>query len=135
MSCLTAATSYDIERFSRLVSYAPSRDAKGVAFKSGEELLAMALYDHWAWNSVQVHLYSSGPRYLFDKGFRNAVFEYPFVQGQRGVLITVTPEDATASLAISRAFGFKEIFRIRDGWKVGISMVVKEFRKENWKRR
>jgi hypothetical protein len=92
---------------------------------------AMVIYDGWTPNAVQVHVYSVGPRYLFDKHFLREVFWYPFVQCNKGKLFVVTPASSKESLAVSRALGFRETYRMKDGWDVGVDMVLKEMRKED----
>lgn len=128
---IEAASKEDIDYFAEQVSYDPSVRAKGVVWKDERDILAMCLYDHWAYNSVQVHIYSKGPKYLLDKTFLREIFGFPFIQAERGILYSVTPADQEASLAVSKALGFVEVIRLKDGWKPGIDWVVKEMRKEN----
>lgn len=128
---IVPATSDDIKFFSEVVHYDPSVKAKGVVYKMQRRIMAMVLYDHWAYNSAHVHIYSASPKALFDKKFIHEIFAYPFVTCDRGVLIATTPADQEASLAVSKALGFNEILRVKDGWKVGIDMIVKEMRREN----
>lgn len=91
---------------------------------------AMVIYDGWTPNSVQVHVYSRDPASLLRPDFIREIFHYPFVQANRRLLVSVTPAHAESSLALSRALGFKETYRIRDGWAESIDMVVKEMRRE-----
>lgn len=91
---------------------------------------AMVIYDAWTPNAVQVHIYSPGPKSLFRKDFINEIFKYPFEQCGKDLIYSVTPGNAEGSLAISRALGFRETYRMRNGWAVGIDMVVKEMRRE-----
>lgn len=94
---------------------------------------AMVVYDSWTHNAVQAHIYSTGPRFLMDPKFLREVFSYAFIQCEKGLVYTITPSDAEASLAVSKALGFTEVFRQKDGWKVGIDMVVKEMRRNECK--
>lgn len=87
---------------------------------------AMVVYDSWTPNAAQVHIYSSGPAHLLNRDFLQEVFTYGFVQCSKGKLFTITPSNAQDSLAVSKALGFREVFRQIDGWDVGIDMVVKE---------
>lgn len=87
---------------------------------------AMVIYDSWTPNAVQVHIYSTGPVHLLNRKFLEEVFWYPFVQCSKGKLFTITPANATESLALSRAIGFREVYRQIDGWDVGVDMIVKE---------
>lgn len=91
---------------------------------------AMVIYDGWTPAAVHVHIYSRGPQYLFRKDFLREVFGYPFIQCLLRKLIAVTPSFATDSLAVSRALGFREVYRINDGWDSGVDMIIKEMRRE-----
>lgn len=90
---------------------------------------AMVVYDSWTHNAVQAHIYSTGPRFLLDPTFLREVFSYAFEQCGKGLVYTITPSDADASLAVSKALGFKEVFRQKDGWKDGVDMILKEMRR------
>lgn len=92
---------------------------------------AMVIYDSWTHSAVQCHVYSKGPKYLFKKDFIHAIFAYPFLQCGKTLIYTVTPADSGASLSVSRALGFVESYRQKDGWDVGVDMIVKEMRLEN----
>lgn len=91
---------------------------------------AMVVYDGWTPSSVHVHIFSRGPYFLFRKDFLKEVFGYPFRECSLKKLIAVTPAFATDSLAISRALGFREVYRIVDGWDSGVDMIIKEMRRE-----
>lgn len=91
---------------------------------------AMVIYDGWTHNAVQVHIYSQGPAHLFRRDFLLEVFSYAFIQCGKGLVYTVTPDDADDSLAVSKALGFREVFRQKDGWAVGTDMIMKEMRRE-----
>lgn len=113
-----------------MVGYSASNDARGVVYKTvSASIAAMALYDHWTPNSVNVHIYSQNPKYLFDKEFTHAIFHYPFEQCQKGLLIGMTPSSHEASLAVSRYLGFREVYRLKDAWEPGVDIIIKEMRK------
>jgi len=91
---------------------------------------AMVVYDSWTPNACQVHIYSSGPRFLLNRGFLTEVFTYGFIQCDKGKLFTITPAHAEESLRVSEALGFRESYRQVDGWSVGVDMVYKEMRRD-----
>lgn len=93
---------------------------------------AMVIYDGWTPRAVQCHVYSHGPKFLFDSSFVRAMFQYPFIECDKKLLYTITPSNAE-SLAVSRALGFRESYRIKDAWDVGIDLVVKEMTREECK--
>lgn len=92
---------------------------------------AAALYDRWTHSAVEMHAYSKGPKYVFRPEFCKAMFEYPFIQQNKMLAFAVTPCDNTASIALARFLGFREVYRIRDGWEPGTDMVIQELRREN----
>lgn len=92
---------------------------------------AMAIYDRWTKTAVEMHAYSASPKYVFRPEFCRAMFEYPFVQQHKMLAFAVTPCDNIASIALARFLGFREVYRIRDGWDLGTDMVIQEIRREN----
>lgn len=91
---------------------------------------AMVIYDGWTPRAVQLHIFSYGPKFLLRRDFITAIFHYPFNEASKSILYTITPESADGSMALSRALGFREISRIKDGWDTGVDMVIKEMRRE-----
>jgi hypothetical protein len=124
---IRSATNEEISFIAGKISYGPSAGCKGVVF---DDLRAGCLYDHWTPNSSNVHIYSRSPRALLSFQFVKAIFSYPFEQARLGLLIGITPADNEASLSFSRAIGFREVHRIRDGWRDGVDLVIKEIRRE-----
>ncbi len=128
---IKAATYDEIEQASRAMGYNPSRCVKGIAILEEESLGACVLYDYWTLNSTQVHVYARSLKALFNAESLREIFRYPFVLGNRSVLVAVTPADQKGSLAVSSWLGFREKYRIKDGWARGIDMVLKELRRED----
>lgn len=128
---IRAATEEEIATYAKIMGYSPSRSAKGVAFLASESISALCLYDHWTHSAVQVHVYASDLRDLFNLDYLHEIFRYPFETGNCQVLVSATPADHKASLAVSAWLGFKEILQIADGWKPGVPMVVKQLRRED----
>lgn len=125
---IRAADIYECTAIAQKMGYDPSSQCKGIIF---DDLRAACLYDHWTPNSVNVHIYSNSPRDLMSPDFIQAIFSYPFEQAGLGLLIAITPADNTPSLTFSRALGFKDVCRLRDGWKIGVDLVVREMKKEH----
>lgn len=120
------AASYDeIVAVAAKLPYSVSPNCRGIRNDG-----AMVIYDGWTPNAVQVHVYSIGPRYLFNRNFLREIFRYPFCQCHKGKLFAVTPSDSTASLAVSKALGFREVYRMKDAWNIGVDMIVKEMTKD-----
>lgn len=130
---IRAATRNEIELVAMKLPYPASPAAKGVLLEENDILRAMVIYDSWTNTAVQAHIYSTGPAALFSREFLEEIFGYPFIQCGKSIVYTVTPGDSEASLAVSKFLGFKETYRMLDGWDRGVDMVVKEMRKENCK--
>lgn len=129
---IRAATKAEIEYICTKIDYAPSVRCNGIIINNDiSGIGAACIYDTWTHSAVQMHGYSTDPKYLFNPAFCRAMFEYPFVEQHKMLAFTVTPCDNTASIALARFLGFKEVYRIRDGWKPGTDMVIQELRREN----
>lgn len=129
---IRAATQEEIDTICDEIGYAPSKHSKGVILEDEEgQPGAAAIYDHWTHTAVQMHAWSKGPKYIFNPDFCREIFSYIFVQANMMLAFAVTPCDNSPSLALAKFLGFKEICRIRDGWKSGTDMVIQELRREN----
>jgi hypothetical protein len=119
----------EIDLITSEMHYDPSRKVNSVALLDSDTLIACALYDHWTYNSVNVHIWSKSPQVLYPL-YISEIFRYPFEVCSRGILLAVTPADNENSLKFSKALGFREVYRVKDGWKEGVDLVVKEMRRE-----
>jgi hypothetical protein len=109
-----------------------SADSKGmVAYRDGEIACAVA-FDHWSHNSVHIHT-AFVDLLPFKHGWPEAVFDYVFNQCDKGVIMGVTPASNVKAVRFNKHIGFVELFRVKDGFEVGIDFVVTEYRKENCK--
>lgn len=120
---------WELNHVASQMEYAPTNGVRSVAIVENRKLLAAVLYDHWCHNSVNVHVYSVSAKGLLNPEFVREMFHYPFNLCGRGLLLAITPGDA-ASIPVARALGFRQTHRIKDGWKVGVDLVVQEMRKE-----
>src|SRR5882724_3509641 len=115
---IRAATKDEIRYVCELISFSYKEDSNGVLIENEVGGVgAMAIYDRWTYSAVEMHAYSASPKYVFNPAFCRAMFEYPFVEQNKMLAFAVTPCDNTASIALARFLGFREVYRIRDGWK------------------
>lgn len=128
---IRAATEKELDACAEIMGYSPSKRAKGIVILEAESIGACVLFDHWTIASVQVHVYGPSLKALFSPAFLREIFAFPFVTGGRSVLVAVTPAHQHGSLAVSSWLGFREVTRIKDGWDIGIDMVVKQLRRED----
>jgi hypothetical protein len=105
-------------------------DMNGIVMYRDNNLVAGILLESWSHNSVTIHIRVDDPL-VFKHGFAEECFRYIFVDTNRGVLIGVTPANNAKALRFNRHIGLQEIYRIKDGYDVGVDYVVQELRKEN----
>lgn len=102
-----------------------------VAYRDGK-LVAGVLLESWSHNSVTIHIRVDDPL-VFKHGFAEECYEYIFNTADKGVLIGITPANNAKALKFNKHIGLNEIYRIKDGYDVGVDYVVQEARKENCK--
>ena len=109
-----------------------SDDSRGmVCYRDGKLVNAVA-FDHWSHNSVHIH--TAFEDFLcFKHGWPEAVFGWIFMECDKGVIMGVTPASNEKAVRFNKHIGFVELFRVKDGFEVGIDFVVSEYRKENCK--
>ena len=105
-------------------------DTQGIiALNHRDEVVAACILDSWSFNSCQIHIWIDNP-FVLKHGFQEAVFKHVFDTCEREVIIGITPDDNPKALKFIKHMGFKEIVRIKDGYKDGIDYVITEFRKD-----
>lgn len=127
---ITQTNKEENEKFCRLVSYSPSVNFKAIKLEIDDIIWAIVGYDHWTPNAVQMHSWINPNIKRLNKGFIRECLRYPFEIGKRGLVIGVTPGDNAPALEFNRRIGFKEVYRIKDGWALGTDMVIQELRRE-----
>lgn len=127
---IEAANEADIQQFLEATSYSPTANFKAITMRDeAGEILAMAGYDFWTPNAVQMHSWMKHREAYLSKEFLQEAFGYAFVGG-RSLVIGVTPGDNTRALEFNRRLGFKETYRVKDGWSLGTDMVIQELRRD-----
>lgn len=86
----------------------------------------MVAYDCWTLNSVQAHMAVDSP--IVWRSLVRPAFEFPFRQAKRNLLVGIIPSHNERSVQMTRALGFREAYRLRDGWDIGDDLVVFEMR-------
>lgn len=90
-------------------------------------IVGMIGYECWTPNSVQTHMAVETP--IAWRSLLRPTFSYPFEEVGVGVMLAIVPAHNARSIALVRRFGLHETHRIRDGWRVGVDLVVFELRK------
>lgn len=129
---IQAATPEQMAIACQALGAAITNNAQGIACVDGDGTLgAVVLYDDWTPNAVTVHIYSASPKYMFNPRFIHEIFWFPYVYGTRSVLVGTIQADNEGSLKLAKALGFRETYRVTDGWSDGIDMVIVEMRRQD----
>ncbi len=126
---IEAANDADIQLFKQATSYNPTEQFKAIVLRVDGEVHAMTGYDFWTPNAVQMHIWINHPEAYLSVEFIQECFGYPFDNG-RNLVIGVTPGDNARALEFNRKIGFKEKYRVKDGWSLGTDMVIQEMRRD-----
>jgi hypothetical protein len=105
-------------------------DTKGIVAYKDDQIVGAVILDSWSHNSVSIHLTIEDPLIL-KNGFPEEVFNYVFNTCDRGIILGATPADNLKALKFNKHIGFKEVYRVKDGYKVGVDFVIFELRKED----
>jgi RimJ/RimL family protein N-acetyltransferase len=98
------------------------------AVDSSGAIRGMVGYGGWMPNSVQMHI-ALDTAVAF-RALLYPAFDYVFEQAARGVALGVIPACNTRSLALAKHAGFREVYRVREGWAAGSDVVLLEMRRE-----
>ena len=124
------ATSEELHWLKVRAECAMTDDMNGIVCYRDDNLVAAVGLESWSHNSVTIHIVIEDPL-VFKHRYAEEVFKYIFEDCDRGLVIGVTPANNEKALAFNRHIGLTEIYRIADGYDVGIDYVVQELRKEN----
>lgn len=107
-------------------------DTKGVvALDDSGVIQGAVVFDNWSYTTASAHWAVDNPMALraglLDEGYR-----YVFETCGRMRLVGSTPADNERALRAALKLGWKEIYRLKDGWKVGVDMVHTQFLREWW---
>lgn len=92
-------------------------------------VVGMVGYCGWTPNSVTLHVALDKPLAL--REILKHAFEYPFLKGGRNVAIATVRAGNERIVNLCRHVGFKETYRVKDGFAVGEDIIVQELRKSD----
>ncbi len=130
MEPITRANEEDLIRLCKELPYNPTSGLRGIRYGRDRVARAVVAYDNWTDNAVFLHCWSSDTRPWFDRRFLQEIFRYPFEICKKGLVIGFTQGDNTPVLEFCRRIGFRETYRVRDGWKLGTDLVIQEMRRD-----
>lgn len=105
-------------------------DMNGIVAMTGEWPAAACILHNWTYNSVMAHIVILKPIVL-KHGFIQEVMEYVFNTCGRKIILGSVPSENLKALAFDTHIGFKEVHRVKDGFKDGSDIVLIELRKED----
>ncbi len=121
----------DLIRMCADLPYSPSSGFRGISYVVQSSTLAVVAYDNWTDNAVFMHCWSQATKPWFDSRYLHEIFTYPFQTCNRGLVIGLTQGDNVPIIEFCRRVGFKETYRIKDGFKLGTDLVIQEMRRED----
>lgn len=134
---ISATNHQDTKFFYEKTNYVPTMQFNGMKLTAPTgKILSMVGFDYWTPNSVQMHIFIDSPKAM-TRHFIREVFAYVFITANRKLVIGLTPGDNAPALEFNRRIGFKEMYRVVDGWSDGIDIVEQELRRDDcrWLRR
>lgn len=113
------------------LGYAPTRYFEAIeAFDPGTgRIWGMVGYDNWTPNAVEMHVVLDAP--IVARVLLPASFDYAFNQCDRRIAIGRVASDNAKAMRFDEHIGFKELFRVKDGQRDGVDIVVLELRKKD----
>jgi hypothetical protein len=87
----------------------------------------MVGYDCWTKNSCETHMAVDSP--IVWRSLVTPAFHYPLEQIGVGILLAIIPAWNARSLQLVRRFGFRETYRVKDGYDVGVDNILFEMRR------
>lgn len=120
--------STDASLLASRTGYRPSAGFRSlVAIREDGSTAGMVGFDGWTPNSVHMHValgVAAAARPLLRPAFAEA-----FADGRSMALGSVRSSNAR-SLRLAIRLGFREVYRVKDGWAAGEDMVLFEMRRE-----
>jgi ribosomal protein S18 acetylase RimI-like enzyme len=129
---IRAMNEKDWEAAIRIMPMTLKQDIRGIASVDPEtdELWGCVICEDWTVTSVSCHIIVEDRR-AFRDGLHKEAADYVFNQAERIRMLGTVPADNEAALKLNKHLGFKEIFRIKEGYDWGIDYVIMELMKED----
>jgi hypothetical protein len=115
----------DYEEFTKATSYYPGPQFGGIVAWSSSGIMGMVGLDGWTPACVSVHWCIRQPRCILPL-WRELV-AYGQMHGKRKFIGTTPSDNKRALRMIFRKLGWQPVGVIKDGWDVGVDIIVSEF--------
>lgn len=107
-------------------------DVKGVvAVDQNGAVVGALVGEQWTPSSCHVHVAITNPMAL-KHGLMEEWYRYVFEVCRRGMMIGVIRSDYRKSLNFARRLGWRELYRLNDGFAKGIDFIYMQYTKEQW---
>jgi len=105
-----------------------TRRARAIqALDASGRIRGVIAYDCWTESGVQAHMAVDSP--VVWRSLLRPAFSYPFVEAGREVLLGIIPADNAKSCGMAKRLGFREAYRVVDGWSTGVDLVLFQMRR------
>lgn len=105
-----------------------TRNARAIqALDVSGRIRGVIAYDCWTESGVQAHMAVDSP--VVWRSLLRPAFAYPFVECGRTLLLGIIPADNAKSCAMAKRLGFRESYRVVDGWSTGTDLVLMQMRR------
>lgn len=131
-----AATTSELAWIVERTSCALTPGARGLAAVDAQgRIVGMVVFDGWTESAAVMHVAFDKP--IACRSLLFASFDYLFNQCGRELALGILPSHNEKALAFDKKVGFREAYRVRDGWAAGDDLVLIELRKNDcrWLRR
>lgn len=92
-----------------------------------QQIVGACVFQNWTHTSALVHLWIANPM-IMRHGFLQEIGDYFFNTAGRKIMIAMVPSTIDDALKLNAHIGFKETYRIVDGFKEDVDWVVMEAR-------
>lgn len=105
-----------------------SSDLRFIARTNREkQIVGVVAFNAFAGRTCAMHVAGDGN--WLSRDFLRASFHYPFVASDCVQIIVTVAGDNSKSLRFCRHIGFEVLYRIADGWRRGVDMVILHMRR------
>lgn len=100
-----------------------------IALRDTGEILAAVVFDSFTVTTCMVHLAIDNPLAL-RHGLLSEAAHYLFNVRNRIKIFGMTPSDNKRALKFNKHMGWRELYRVKDAYDIGVDYVVQEMTKE-----
>jgi len=106
-----------------------SEGMRGImAHRDDGSIAGGVILDCWAPNSCQVHIGAETPM-VWKHGLHKEIFNYVFNDCDRKFIFGFTQSDNEKAVKFNEHIGFKEVYRVPDGFADGVDFIVYQLNK------